>query len=326
MSEAMVPKTILLLCRSRNQDLLVAAYTQLARRNLLPFEINVEVNPSSERIETLRTTTQCLIFFELCPEKSDENTRRLDTIRKKFSTAGHQLVLLASSQFDYLSLALQFDIGNILLDNLFDIHVIAALTKKLLTDDFFGFSAFFPNGYPVFDRKYEIKGDVKISRLEETFFQDFIDTLEEEQRYNFSFYITELAVNALAYGVYGITAEERDQEGTALPPVIQVPDREAIHVHIVRDFEKYGISVIDQKGTLRSSRILKKIRRHSSFNPGELPPGIEDTSGRGLFLLSQQTRLVVNILLNQKTEVILMHFFDEKKNKYQNLIINEKHP
>jgi len=83
---------------------------------------------------------------------------------------------------------------------------------------------------------------------------------------------------------------------------------------------------VDQKGTLRSSRILKKLQRHTSFDIGDLPTGLEDPTGRGLFILSRQTRLVVNVLLGLKTEVILMHFFDEKKNKYQSLIINEKLP
>jgi hypothetical protein len=327
MTETKIENTVLILCRSRQvQEKLEEAYAHLALHDILPFEIRVEVNPDSGQLDKLRDTTHCLIFIETDPASPGKSVLQLDSIRKKFCNAGHQFVLLANSQFDYLRLAMKFDIGNILLEDQFDHQVIAALTKKLMADDFFGFAPFFPEGYPVFDQKYEIKGEVSISRLEETFFQDFIDTLDEDQSNSFSTYIYELAVNALAYGVYGITAEEREQEGAALPTVIQVPDEKAIQVHIVRDSEKFGISVIDQKGTLRPSRILKKIQRHTSFDIGELPPGIEDPSGRGLFILSQQTRLVVNILLGIKTEVIVMHFFDEKKNKYQSLIINEKRP
>lgn len=322
-----VQKTILLLCHSGwMQEKLVDAYACLILRDMLPFKVSVEINPSPGLLDKLRDTTQCLVFVETDPENPAESTQRLNTIRRMFRNEGHQFILLANSQFDYLSLALQFDIGNILLDNQIDPQIIAAMTKKLLANDFFGFSAFFPEGYPLFDQRYEIKGEVRISRFEDLFFRDFTDTLSEAQKNSFSFYITELAVNALAYGVYGITAEEREQEGAALPPVIQVSDDEAIQVHIVRDSEKYGISIMDQKGSLRSSRILKKIQRHTSFSPEELPPGIADLTGRGLFLLSQQTRLVVNILLGRKTEVILMHFFDERRNKYQSLIINERFP
>lgn len=327
MIEKKVQNTILILCHSHQvQEQLVEVFDYLVLQNMLPFKIRVMTNPNPELLDNLRDTTHCLIFVEANLANPDDSAQRLDTIRNKFRNSRHQFVLLANSQFDYLSLAMKFDIGNILLKDQFDPHVIAALTKKLIGDDFFGFSPFFPEGFPLFDQKYEIKGEVRISRIEETFFQDFIDTLEEDQRNRFSTYIYELAVNALAYGVYGITEEERELEGAALPPVILVPDEEAVQVHIVRDSEKFGISIMDQKGTLRSSRILKKIRRHTSFNIGELPPGIEDSTGRGLFILSQQTRLVVNILIGLKTEVILMHFFDEKKNKYQSLIINERLP
>lgn len=327
MSEAEIPKTILILSHSQPaQEKLVEAYAHLILQNMLPFKVRVVINPHAELLDKLRNTTHCLVFIEKDPLNPEESVPQLNAIREKFGDCGHQFVLLANSRFDYLSLAMECDIGNILLEDQFDPQMIAALTKKLMGDDFFGFAPFFPNGYPIFDQKYEIKGEVKISRLEETFFQDFIDTLDKDQRSSFTTYINELAINALAYGVYGITEEERDQGGAALPPVIQVPDEEAIQVHIVRDSEKFGISIVDQKGTLRSSRILKKIQRHSVFDLDELPPGIEDPSGRGLFILSRQTRLVMNILLGLKTEVILMHFFDEKKNKYQSLIINEKFP
>ncbi len=199
MAETKLQNTILILCHSRHvQEKLEEAYAHLIHQAMLPFKIRVESNPHPGLLDKLLDTTNCLIFVEKDPANSDESVLRLNTIRKKFRASGHQFVLLANSRFDYLSLAMKFDIGNILMEDQFDPQIIAALTKKLMGDDFFGFTPFFPDGYPIYDQKYEIKGEVQIFRLEESFFQDFIDTLEENQRNNFTTYITELAVNALA--------------------------------------------------------------------------------------------------------------------------------
>jgi hypothetical protein len=181
MKEAKIQKTVLILCRSHQvQERLVDAYSQLILQDMLPFKIRVEINPHPGMLDKLLNTTHCLIFIETDPANPAESVLQLNTIRKTFRNSGHQFVLLADSRFDYLSQAMKFDIGNILLDGQFDLQVIAALTKRLMGDDFFGFSTFFLEGYPVFDKKYEIKGKVRISRIEETFFQDFIDTLDED--------------------------------------------------------------------------------------------------------------------------------------------------
>jgi len=90
--------------------------------------------------------------------------------------------------------------------------------------------------------------------------------------------------------------------------------------------EKYGISVRDKEGGLTLLRILQKLRRHTPLEGNPIPDGIEDLTGRGLFIISRQTRLVINILHGQQTEVILLSYFDEDRNKYKSLIINEKYP
>ena len=107
---------------------------------------------------------------------------------------------------------------------------------------------------------------------------------------------------------------------------VEVPEDKAIEFKIVEDDEKWGLSVTDQSGSLTLNRVLEKIERHTAFDDKPVPEGIEDLSGRGLFILSRQNRLIINILNTVKTEIIVMRFKDSSLNRYQSFIINEKNP
>ena len=204
--------------------------------------------------------------------------------------------------------------------------MIWAITRKLLFEDFFGFKPFFPKGYTEFDKTYHFSGNFDLNEVVIDSFQDFLPRLDNESRLNFTTAISELTVNALSYGVYGITPEEREKDQAINPRFVEVPEDKAIQFQIVEDEEKWGLSVTDQTGSLTLTRVLNKIERHTTFYDRPIPAGIEDLSGRGLFLLSRQNRLIINILNKVKTEIILMRFKDPSLNKYQSFIINEKNP
>jgi len=301
-------------------------FKEIEEENLLPFQVTVVAAGAQLRMAEVFSADTTLALVELNPENPTEATEYLQFLRSRYPHR-QQLVLVSNESLDYLSLAREFDVGNIVIREKLDRFTVAAITRKLLGDNFFGFKPFFRNGYSSFDQTWELYGKVSLRNTAETYFQNFLDHLPETERAGFSTYISELVVNALTYGVADVSAEDRDQgRFLQLPPTMVVRKKQAIQVRIVQDDEKYAISVIDQRGSLSSNRILYKIRRHKKIGDEEMPPGLLDMTGRGLFILSSSNRLVVNVLQGIQTEVILMHFFDSERNKYQPLIINEREP
>jgi len=84
------------------------------------------------------------------------------------------------------------------------------------------------------------------------------------------------------------------------------------------------INCQDPHGALRKQEVLYRLYRHISLHPEtRLPGGINDTHGRGLFLLREHlTYLVFNIQKNRKTEVIGM-FNTRHDIPYKNISIFE---
>lgn len=313
-------------CRSRSiQEKLLGIYASLLTSHALPFPLHLQMDVTASTIAGYASDRQCLFFVEA---GSDDEVQAAREAIDRFSHLGHQMVLIAHSQLDYLELALRFHIGNILFEDRFDAPMIAALTRRLLGDEFFGFAPFFPSR-TVFDNCYTLAGHVHTHQLIDRTFADFmarLETLDNRHVLNFRTHAAELVMNALAYGVVGITPEQRDREAQFISSETWVPPGKEIQIRIMQDDEKYGLSVKDPAGSLTLARVLTKIRRHTTV-PGEiLPAGLGDLTGRGLFLISRQTRLIFNIYRGIATEAILLYYFEEGRNRYQSLIINEKVP
>lgn len=311
-------------CRSSSiQEKLLGIYANLLSSHALPFPLHLQMDVSSTNLSGCVRDRQCLFFVEA---SSDNDVQNVKQAMSHYAHLGHQMVLIADSRLDYLDLAMRYNIGNILYEDRFDAAMIAALTRRLLGDEFFGFAPFFPSTTPLFNKTYSLSGQVHSHNLIDRVFGDFMARLEHHHALNFRTHAAELIMNALAYGVVGITPEQRDREAQFISAETLIPEGKEIYIHIVQDEEKYGISVKDPGGTLTLSRILSKIRRHTPA-PGEvIPPGVCDLTGRGLFLISRQTRLVFNIYSSVATEAILLYYFDESRNHYQSLIVNEKVP
>lgn len=281
---------------------------------------------SLTRVNLDNSIKNTLIFVEVNLQDQHHTMDDLANFQKRRKGYLVQEVLLADPNQNYFDVARQFQIGNILFNNNFDLPMIWAITRKLLFEDFFGLAPFFPNGFHEFDRSYKFSGKFNFNDIMIQSFQDFLPRLDEEARYNFTTAISELTVNALSYGVYGITPEQRESDQAMSPQFVEVPEDKAIEFKIVEDDEKWGLSVTDQSGSLTLNRVLEKIERHTAFDDKPVPDGIEDLSGRGLFILSRQNRLIINILNTVKTEIIVMRFKDSSLNRYQSFIINEKNP
>jgi anti-sigma regulatory factor (Ser/Thr protein kinase) len=308
---------------------------QIQQENALPFPITLvdcsndnDCRKKIQQIEQMQQPSpgvplQCLAFIQCKP--ADYPSIHSTMHKQLGSNVNLQTVLLTDSTDDYLELALTYNIGNFLRNGHFDVTILTAILKRLLGSSFFGFSPFFPHGTPVFHNIYHLKGTVSVYTAARDIFATFLTQLPPQEQPLFETFLSELLTNALVYGTNQVSHEERDTQSFTLPPsVFTIPQEKEIMVTLVQDEEKYGISVIDRYGELSGKRILHKIRRHTPLDHQPLPPGLEDSGGRGFFILSSSNRMVVNILKGIMTEVILLHYFDAAKNHYQPLIINEK--
>ena len=296
------------------RERLIRIFQNLDRTNRLPFPIELIRSPGDAK-ETH------LLFFEPDLERMEDSKRELHQLIAIFRS---NVVLMCPTEHDNLKLASQFGIGNILMPGSLSESIVRAVTVKLLGEDFFGCSPFFPNGYTRFEKTYSFSGRFQVKDFPKNHFQDFVRSLDPEERHYFSAYVSELMTNALIYSVYEVTPEERDQNQTGFPTDVIIPKEKEIRIRIVRDDEKYGISIADKTGALTLLRVLEKIQRQTTAPDKPVPEGVYDLTGRGFFILSKQTRLIINIQKRVKTEIILLRYNDPSLNKYQALIINEK--
>ncbi|RPI78537.1 MAG: hypothetical protein EHM45_06235 [Desulfobacteraceae bacterium] len=309
-------KTIHLHCRSQNvKDRLQLLLEQIIASHQLPFKFEVLTSFDPNR-------KMDLIIFETNAEWVASNgLRELEEI---LECSKSNIVLVCSPKFDYLELAKRYGIGNVILSDHLNPNSLRAILARLLGDEFFGFKPFFTKGYNLFYQEFIFCGRYPLASFPKEYFQEFAGSLSEEEKYYFYTNINELLINAFSFGVYGIQAEERDRNQATVPDEIFISKEKEIKVLIARDHEKYGISIMDRSGSLTLERVLEKIHRHTPLEEKTIPKGITDLSGRGLFMISRQSRLIVNILKSVRTEVIILRYNDPTLNAYQSLIINEK--
>ncbi len=308
------------------KDKLYDSFEDLIKSKLLNFQVRPHDLNLESNLHAVKEDRNSLIFFEINPDNLEGDKKILDEIHIEFRESGNQIVLICSDQYDFFEFAQMFNIGNIILSEKFDRFLVLAMTKRLLGEEFFGPAPFFPSGFTNFDKKYDYAGMIYTSGFAKANFKDFKNQLSESETSEFNSFISELMMNALAYSVHGITPEQRDNEQATSPKELYVPQDKTISFRIVQDHEKYAISIKDRSGSLTLTRILEKFRRHTKVGDEQFPIGLTDPTGRGLFLLSRQNRLIINILNGIQTEIIIIHFNSEELNKYQSLIINERNP
>ncbi len=305
---------------------LVGVYGGLLSQDTFPFRFQIHINPTEKQVQELSQSLPCLFFLEIGQGDNVVAKKWLLEMFENYRPLGHQLVLITDQNMDYFDLAIQFQAGNILFYESIDAASVGAMTHRLLGRDFFGFAPFFPQGWGTNENHTILTGKINLNGVVERYFSKFVNAVPEQMRNALQSQISELLINAVSYGILEITPEQRDSHSIQIPEIIEIPPGKEIRISMVLDHEKYGISVRDPGGSLTLLRIMQKLRRHTKLPGQPHPIGLEDLTGRGLFIVSRQTRIVVNILRGEQTEVILLSYFHEENNCYKPLIINEKYP
>ncbi|MBN2037043.1 MAG: response regulator [Chitinispirillaceae bacterium] len=227
-----------------------------------------------------------------------------------------RVLITAYNVEDYLELAQNYDIGNIFVKTApFNFNELSVIIKNLLSNDIFGLEQHFEAG--------ATKNDflIKTARHLDSHARVITELIGDYKRAKrLEVVIVELLTNAIFYGIRSESPERKDEWDVDC----ELPDEKAIVVTVMRDPEKYGISVLDKGGRLKKSDVLYWMNRQIARDTSGLPIGLLDGHGRGLFIARRYIdRLIVNLQNNVQTEIVIINYFDKTFYGFKPLYINE---
>lgn len=289
-----------------------------------------EASNYDEAIQCLEKNSIDMVITDIrMPKKTGLDL--IETIQKRFSNVLYALITSYNIN-DYIHFASTKGIWNIIPKYSFlDLKVINTMVYKLLTKDIFGVEKYFDSNFQI---EYSTKGFEEPPVQGVTFTK--IKSSSERSKIcikvgkylqkkgapkNIHQVLEELTSNAMIRA-------PRDKEGKSKYQ-IETPEEDKItrtkniklneedYFELGYGFYKDTFLVItrDNYGALRKEEILKRLDRQITLDPTtNLPAGIGDSHGRGLFICREITDTIVfNIKKNVKTEIIA--FFKAKSEK-----------
>ena len=239
----------------------------------------------------------------------------LKIVRDKYP-ATKRVLITAYNVEDYLELALKHDIGNIFVKTApFNFPELSAAIRNLLSNNIFGLDGYFE---PSLERSRFL---IRSARLLDNHAKVMSELVEDYTRgKRLEVVIVELLTNAIFYGVRNDSPVRKDLWDAQC----ELPADKAIVATVVRDEEKYGISVCDEGGRLRKSEVLYWLNRQTAQDDKGLPVGLLDLHGRGFFIARRFIdRLIINVDQGKRTEVVLINYYNKTFYGYKPLYINE---
>lgn len=235
----------------------------------------------------------------------------LTDIRKQYPQT-KTVLITAYSVDDYVRLAKQHGICNIIAKTTpFNFKELGAVVKGLLTFDIFGLERHLLADHEMIG-EFIIRSSEDAKSIREKVVQVFQERFGDVGE--LKLVLDELITNAVYHAPVTAEGKEKYKEFT---DVFLEPE-EFVFVTMGADKEKYGVSIMDQQGSLRKETIMYKIDRHIHAE------GILDDSGRGIHMSRIfADRLIANIHPGKKTEMVLFNYLDKTYKGYKPLYINE---
>ncbi len=235
----------------------------------------------------------------------------LSKIHKDFPKIKTALIT-AYNVDEYVRLAKQHGICNIISKTTpFNFNELKAVVNGLLSGEIFGLDRYLLKDHTIIDT-FVIRSAMEAKVIREKvveIFKNMFDDIGE-----LKLVLDELITNAVYHAPVTIDGEEKYKEFSN----IKLEPDEYVYVTLGYDSEKYGVSVLDNQGSLKKDTIMYKIDRHLSTE------GILDDSGRGIHMSRIfADRLIANIDPNKKTEMLLFNYLDKNYKGYKPLYINE---
>ncbi|MDG5815267.1 response regulator [Chitinispirillales bacterium ANBcel5] len=235
----------------------------------------------------------------------------LKEIRKRYPDIKTALIT-AYNVDDYIKIAWECSVSNIIPKTVpFNFSELESIIRSLLSGEIFGICRYLQSDAAVF-KTFCITSSASAREVREEItglFKEKFGTAGD-----MLLLLDEVVTNAIYHAP---VLEDGTEKYTEFSEV-QLESCEYIHIDCAYDFEKYGVSVVDNQGRLTKETVLKKIERQISG------AGVLDDSGRGIHMSRLfSDRMIINIATNKKTEVILMNYFSKKYRGYKPLYINE---
>jgi CheY-like chemotaxis protein/anti-sigma regulatory factor (Ser/Thr protein kinase) len=239
----------------------------------------------------------------------------LKEVREKYPSV-KRVLITAYNVEDYFELALKHDVGNIFVKSTpFNFRELSQMLENLLTGDIFGVSKYFKE--PVLEKTFVIKKGNRLDAYASEIIKHVPDTAKAKK---VELVLIELLANAVFYGIRKEKSDNKDEWDYDF----ELSDSEVIYVTLLADSEKFGISVLDKGGRLKKSDVLYWINRQVTRDESGVPLGIYDTHGRGFYITREYIdRLIVNIDVNKRTEIIIINYYSQLFHGYKPLHINE---
>jgi CheY-like chemotaxis protein len=235
----------------------------------------------------------------------------LTEIRSKYPETKTALIT-AYNIDEYIQAAKEYSITNIIPKTVpFNFAELDFIVRGLVTGEIFGLLRYLLEGGTIIER-HTIKSTSDARSIQDhliELFQRKFGTAGDMK-----LILDEIITNAIYHAPMHPDGTEKYQEFSD----IVLEPHEYIQLECGYDTEKYAVAITDCQGHLTKETVLYKIERQIN---GE---GLLDDSGRGIHMSRLfADRMIINIDLNKKTEVILMNYFSNKYRGYKPLYINE---
>ncbi len=215
---------------------------------------------------------------------------------------------------DYINMAKNFDIGNIITKTTpFNFEEVRLLVRNILTEDIFGLDHYIKG--PVTSKA--ITNSVEIEDIIQTVV-DFMPTPRHQRKFRQA--LNEIIINAVYYGA----KQERGDRKEKWPVDVPLTAEEQVIISWGLDEEKIGVAVMDQKGLLTKKDVLYWLERNTTKGEDGLSIGLLDDHGKGLFITRETIdRFIVNIKRETKTEIVMLNYKEGLYDGYRPLWIQE---
>lgn len=217
----------------------------------------------------------------------------------------------------YIDLAKQHNVGNIIAKTSpFNFNDLKVNVQNWVSGDVFGLEKYFKPGTE--------KGSITLTHsrhIEPSIQKLFALHAKHPRAERVKTALREIIVNAVYYGAKNEDGAKKDEW---VLDVELAPD-EYVYVEHMADEEKIGIAIVDQKGKLKKADVLYWLERNIVRDPKTgLVKSLDDEHGRGLFITREFIdSFIINVIPNQKTEIILLNYLKDTYKGFKPLIINE---
>jgi CheY-like chemotaxis protein len=222
------------------------------------------------------------------------------------------VLITAYNVDDYIRMAKEHGICNIISKTVpFNFKELDAVVQGLITEDIFGIEKYMLKDFEIL-KEYAIKSSSDAKDVREDVLNLFLKYVSDTGELRLV--LDEIVTNALYHSIRNEEGMEKYKEFAH----IKLQKEEYIYIKCALDKEKYGVSIVDNQGTLSKETALYKIDRHVK---GE---GVLDDNGRGIFMSRIfADRLIINLSPGKKTEAVILNYKEKLYKGYKPLYINE---